>query len=67
MAIDHRKIIDDLTVSIYDIDKLKEAPSPKIDRETVLGLSFRSGQKIKDKVTKKKGVVIYGTRKSVAV
>ena len=65
--IDHRKIIDHLTSASYGIDKLKEEPSPRIKKEEALGLSLKEGQSIRDKVTKKKGVIVYGTRKIVAV
>ena len=64
--IDHRKIIDHLTSALYEVDKLKEEPSPRIEKEEALGLSFRKGRKVKDKVTGERGEVLYGTIKRIA-
>jgi len=65
MVVDFRKIIDDLYASAADIETLKEAPSPKVKPEEALNLSFPKGRKVKDKVTGKKGEILYGTRKRV--
>ena len=64
--IDHRKIIDHLTSALYEVDKLAEEPSPRIEKEEILGLSFRKGRKVKDKVTGKRGEVLFGTIKRVS-
>ena len=64
--IDHRKIIDHLTSALYEVDKLAEKPSPRIEKEEALGLSFRKGRKVKDKVTGKRGEVLFGTIKRVS-
>lgn len=66
MTVDHVKVIGDLEEAMYDIEKLKEAESPFARREEILGLKFKQGQKVVDKKTKQKGVVVYGTRVQVA-
>ena len=38
-----------------------------MDREVVLGLRFRKGDKVRDKVTGERGTVEAGTRKAVTV
>ncbi len=65
MSIPHRKIIDDLTVSIWGLEKLKEAPKPRVRSEEVMGLAFKKGMKVKDKVTGKEGEVIHASRKII--
>ena len=67
MDIDHRKIIDDITLGQEPLDKLKKAPPPKLTGEEALGLRFREGATIKDKITGKKGVIVYATRKTAKV
>ena len=67
MNIDHRKIIDDITLGQEPLDKLKKAPPPKLTGEEALGLRFKTGATIKDKITGKKGVIVYATRKTTKV
>ena len=63
MNIDHRKIIDHITLGQEPLDKLKKAPPPKLTGEEALGLKFKTGTPVKDKVTNLKGVIVYATRK----
>ncbi|MCD6148374.1 hypothetical protein J7J18_03305 [bacterium] len=63
----HTKIIGDLQEALYDIEKLKDERPPFAEREEILGLRFKKGQKVKDKKTKQGGEVIYATRVSVAI
>ena len=63
----HTKIIGDLQEALYDIEKLKDERPPFAEREEILGLRFKKGQKVKDKKTKQGGEVIYATRVSVTL
>jgi len=67
MDIDHRKIIDHITLGQEPLEELKKAPPPKIEGEEALGLKFKTGTPVKDKVTNLKGVVVYATRKTTAI
>ena len=62
---DHAKIIGDLQEALYDIEKLKDERPPFAEREEILGLKFKRGQKVVDKKTGKTGEVLYATRVSV--
>ena len=62
---DHAKIIGDIQEALYDIKKLKEERPPFVEREEILGLKFKKGQRVKDKKTGQGGEVIYATRVSV--
>ena len=62
---DHVKVIGDLEEALYDIKKLKEERPPFVEREEILGLKFKKGQRVKDKKTGQGGEVIYATRVSV--
>ena len=64
--VDHVKIIGDAEEALYEVNKLKEERPPFAEREEILGLKFKQGQKVVDKKTKQKGVVLYGTRVQVA-
>jgi len=64
---DHRKIIDRLTMATEDVKKLTEAPPPRLPKEKVLRLKYRPGQKVKDRVTGLEGEVIDGTREVIEV
>ena len=44
-----------------------ELAEPGMEREAVLGLKYRKGDRVRDKVTGKSGTVIAGTRKAVTV
>jgi len=59
---DHVKVIGDLEEALYDIKKLKEERPPFAEREEILGLKFKKGQKVKDKKTGKTGEVLYAAR-----
>jgi len=63
MGVDHRKIIDHITLGQEPLDKLKKAPPPKLTGEEALGLKFKTGTPVRDKITGKKGVIVYATRK----
>ena len=65
--VDHAEIIGDVQEALYDIEKLKEAESPFARREEILGLRFKEGQKVVDKKTGKKGVILHGERVQIAV
>jgi len=62
---DHAKIIGDIQEALYDIKKLKEERPPFVEREEILGLKFKKGQRVRDKKTGQGGEVIYATRVSV--
>jgi len=64
---DHAKIIGDIQEALYDIKKLKEERPPFVEREEILGLKFKKGQRVKDKKTGQGGEVIYATRVSVTL
>ena len=64
---DHRKIIDRLTMATEEVQALKEAPPPRVPKERVLRLRYRPGQKVKDKVTGLEGEVIEGAREVIEV
>jgi len=67
MNIDHRKIIDHITIGQQPLDKLKKAPPPKLSGEEAIGIAYKPGTQVKDKVTGKKGVVIHATRKTTSI
>jgi len=62
---DHAKIIGDVQEALYDVKKLQEERPPFVEREEILGLKFKKGQRVKDKKTGQGGEVIYATRVSV--
>jgi len=64
---DHREIIDRLTIATEEVQSLKEAPPPLVPKERVLRLKYRRGQRVKDKVTGLEGEVIDGAREVVKV
>jgi len=64
---DHREIIDRLTIATEEVQKLKEAPPPLVPKEKVLRLRYRRGQKVRDKITGLEGEVLDGTREVVKV
>jgi len=67
MPIDHRKILDTVTRSLYRAQELKKAPPPHIRPERAVGLKFSPGQRVKDKVTGQEGVILHATRKTTPV
>jgi len=67
MGVDHRKIIDHITLGQQPLDKLKKAPPPKLTGEEALGLKFKTGTPVRDKITGQKGVIVYATRKTTKV
>ena len=62
---DHAKIIGDVQEALYDVKKLQEERPPFVEREEILGLKFKKGQRVRDKKTGQGGEVIYATRVSV--
>ena len=64
---DHTKILGDLQEALYDIEKLKDERPPFAEREEILGLRFKKGQRVRDKKTGKTGEVLYATRVSLTV
>ena len=65
--VDHVKIIGDAEEALYEVNKLKEERPPFAEREEILGLKFKQGQKVVDKKTGKKGVILRGERVQIAV
>jgi len=64
---DHAKIIGDVQEALYDIKKLKEEREPFVRREEILNLKFKEGQRVVDKKTGKKGVILRGERVQITV
>jgi len=64
---DHARIIGDVQEALYDIRKLKEERSPFVEREEILNLKFKEGQRVVDKKTGKKGVILRGERVQITV
>lgn len=64
---DHTKIISDIQEALYDIKKLKEEREPFVRREEILNLKFKEGQRVVDKKTGKKGVILRGERVQITV
>ena len=64
---DHAKIIGDIQEALYDIKKLKEEREPFVRREEILNLKFKEGQRVVDKKTGKKGVILRGERVQITV
>ena len=64
--IDHTRILDMMTQSLSEVSsnrsKFKYRES---SREEVLNLEFLPGDSVYDSVTKKKGEVLAGTRKTI--
>ena len=48
------------------VARTKEELEEEEEKEEALGLSFRKGRKVKDKVTGERGEVLYGTIKRIA-
>jgi len=65
--LDHTKIISDIQEALYDIKKLKEEREPFVRREEILNLKFKEGQRVVDKKTGKKGVILRGERVQITV
>ena len=57
---DYIEILDKLTEATMEIRELEEAPPPRVEKERILQLKFKRGQKVKDKVTGLEGEVIDG-------
>jgi len=64
---DHARIIGDVQEALYDIKKLKEEREPFVRREEILNLKFKEGQRVVDKKTGKKGVILRGERVQITV
>lgn len=52
------KILDRLRTATHEIKKLQEAPSPIPEKEEILGLRYKRGQRVRDAVTGEEGEVI---------
>jgi len=63
----HARIVGDVQEAVYDIRKLKEEGSPFVEREEILNLKFKEGQRVVDKKTGKKGVILRGERVQITV
>ena len=55
---DYIEILDRLTEATMEIRELEEAPPPRVEKERILQLKFKRGQKVRDKVTGQEGVII---------
>jgi len=64
---DHAKIIGDVQEALYDVKKLQEERPPFVEREEILNLKFKEGQRVVDKKTGKKGVILRGERVQITV
>jgi len=54
-------------IALAEDEIIKAAKEGKLTREKVLGLEFNKGDKVIDKITKKGGEILAGTRKNITV
>lgn len=68
MEIDHSKVMDHVTASKEYWDRGEEKEKLRVkDREEILGLKFKKGQQVRDKVTGEVVEIGGGTREAIAV